>query len=185
MNAGTQGGTSALTLSNVIVANVSGQSVAVIVNSGQVSIDNAPALNAIGAQYGNEGDTITFTALATDADSDPLTYSASGLPEGASFNTGTRTFSWTPRYNQAGVYTVRIEVSDGSLTDYEDVPVTAVKVGEDWDVNVDGSANVLDMVLVGQQWSQNGLTAWIREDTNEDGTVSVLDMIIIGQHWTG
>jgi hypothetical protein len=75
--------------------------------------------------------------------------------------------------------------TDGQLTDYEDVTITVVQLYEDWDINGDGVADVLDMVLVGQHWGEAGLTGWIREDANEDGTVNVLDMIIIGQHWTG
>jgi hypothetical protein len=185
MTASAQGGTSSLTLSNVVVGDVNGQPVQITVTGGQVGVNTPPVLNPVGARSGNEGNLLTFIVLATDADGDPLTYSASNLPEGANFNPATRTFSWTPRYNQAGAYAVRFEVSDGSLTDYEDVTVTAVKVGQDWDINVDTKANVLDMVLVGQRWSQNGLTAWVREDSNEDGTINVLDMIIIGQHWTG
>ena len=54
-----------------------------------------------------------------------------------------------------------------------------------WDLNEDGAVNVLDMVLVGQQWGETGSPGWIREDVNEDGTVNVLDMILIGQNWTG
>jgi hypothetical protein len=127
---------------------------------------------------------LTFTIAATDADGDQLVYSASNLPDGASFDPDTRTFSWTPRYDQAGVYSVRFEVSDGSLTDSEDITITVVQPSADWDVNGDGAANVLDLVLVGQRWGESGLTGWIREDANEDGTVDVLDMIVIGQHWT-
>jgi hypothetical protein len=125
-----------------------------------------------------------FTISAADADGDELFYSASNLPEGASFDADTRTFSWTPRYDQAGAYSVHFEVSDGQLTDSENVIITIVKINEDWDINGDDTTNVLDMVLVGQHWDETGLTGWIREDANEDGTVSVLDMIVIGQHWT-
>ena len=48
------------------------------------------------------GSTLTFTILATDADGDPLTYSAANLPAGATFDAATRTFSWTPTVAQAG-----------------------------------------------------------------------------------
>ncbi|MFC1894166.1 dockerin type I domain-containing protein [Chloroflexota bacterium] len=106
------------------------------------------------------------------------------MPDGANFDADTQTFSWTPRYDQAGVYTVHFEVSDGELADSEDIAITVVQLYEDWDVNGDGAANVLDMVLVGQHWGETGLTGWIREDANEDGTVNVLDMTVIGQHWT-
>jgi hypothetical protein len=131
------------------------------------------------------GKLFTFTISATDADGDQLGYSTSGLPDGANFDSDTQTFSWTPRYDQAGVYSVHFEVSDGELTDAEDVNITVAQLYPDWDVNGDGATNVLDMVLVGQCWGEAGLTGWILEDTNEDGAVNVLDMIIIGQRWTG
>jgi hypothetical protein len=132
-----------------------------------------------------EREPLDFALSATDTDGDQLVYSASNLPEGASFDPNTQTFSWTPRYDQAGVYTVHFEVSDGQFTDSEDVTITVVQLYDDWDVNGDGAANVLDMVLVGQNWGETDLTGWIREDANEDGTINVLDIIIIGQHWTG
>src|SRR5207249_11979022 len=57
----------------------------------------------------------TFTVVATDADSDALTYSASGLPAGATFDAATRTFSWTPSFTQAGTYpAVTFTVTDGT-----------------------------------------------------------------------
>lgn len=131
------------------------------------------------------GKLLTFSIAATDPDGGWLDYSVSNLPDGAVFDNATLTFSWTPRFDQAGVYSVTFEVSDGELTDSEDITITVLQLYEDWDVNGDGAANVLDMVLVGQHWGQNGLTGWIREDTNEDGAVDVLDEIVIGQGWTG
>lgn len=56
---------------------------------------------------------------------------------------------------------------------------------EDWDVNSDGSVNVLDLIRIGQHQDETGPAGWIREDVNKDGTVSVLDIILVGQHWTG
>jgi hypothetical protein len=148
------------------------------------SVNNPPVLNAIGNKTVNEGSLLRFTISATDPDGDTLTYSTSNLPSGANFNSSTRTFSWTPRYNQAGVYTVRFQVSDGELTDYENVTITVVQLYDDWDVNGDGVTNVLDITLVGQHWGESGLNGWIREDVNEDGTINVLDIIMIGQHLT-
>jgi hypothetical protein len=185
LTAGTEGGTCPLTLSGVIVGDIEGQSVPVSVVNGQVTINQSPLLNLIGEKSVNEGDLLAFDISGNDPDGDELVYSASNLPEGASFDSDTQTFSWTPRYDQAGVYTVHFEVSDGELTDTEDVTITVVQLYEDWDVNGDGAANVLDMVLVGQHWGETGLTGWIREDANEDGTINVLDMIVIGQHWSG
>ena len=56
---------------------------------------------------------------------DAVTYSASNLPSGASFDPPTHTFSWTPTYAQAGVYpNVHFEVYDGSSSDTEDITIT-------------------------------------------------------------
>ena len=71
------------------------------------------------------GERFRFTVSATDPDNDHLIYSASNLPPGATFDPQTRTFSWTPGYNQAGIYSnVHFEVSDGELTDFEDITIT-------------------------------------------------------------
>ena len=71
-----------------------------------------------------EGMLVEFTVSAIDPDGDTLTYSASSLPPGASFDPGTGTFSWTPIAGQAGTYSIRFEVSDGLSTDFEDVTIT-------------------------------------------------------------
>jgi hypothetical protein len=181
----TQSGTCPLSLSNVVVGDVDGNAVTLSVVDGTVSINRPPVLKAIGNKSVNEGSALSFTISASDADDDTLTYSASNLPAGATFNATTRNFSWTPGYSQAGVYAgVRFQVSDGQMTDYEDITVTVGNVLRS-DVNDDGSVNVLDMIMIGQHWSETGAGGWIREDVNEDGTVNVLDATLIGQNWTG
>jgi hypothetical protein len=148
--------------------------------------NSAPVLNAIGNKSVTVGQTLQFTVSATDADDDTLIYSASNLPLGATFNSQTGIFSWTPTSSQAGSYpSVLFAVSDGSLTDYEYITITVVESYDDWDVNSDGVTNILDIILVGQHWGETGLAGWIRADVNKDGIINVLDMITIGQHWTG
>ena len=70
---------------------------------------------------------LTFTLTATDANGDPYTYSATGLPTGANFNSTTRAFSWTLGKTQAGTYQVHFEVTDRSLSDAEDVAITVTE----------------------------------------------------------
>ncbi|HSA00717.1 MAG TPA: Ig-like domain-containing protein, partial [Candidatus Paceibacterota bacterium] len=49
-------------------------------------LNHAPVLAAIGAKSVTDGSgTLTFTVSATDVDGGTLTYSATGLPSGASF----------------------------------------------------------------------------------------------------
>lgn len=101
-------------------------------------IDRPPELAPIGDKTVDEGQLLTFTISATDPDGDPLTYSASNLPSGASFDPTTRTFSWTPRYDQAGTYAnVHFEVSDGKLTNSEDVTITVNNVTLQAAVDID------------------------------------------------
>jgi len=52
-----------------------------------------------------------------------------------------------------------------------------------WDVNGDGSVNVLDMILVGNSFGLTGNAGWIAADINEDGSINVLDMILVGNHF--
>jgi hypothetical protein len=93
------------------------------------NINRSPVLTAIGNKTVNEGALLNFTISATDPDGDTPIYSASNLPTGASFNTSTYTFSWTPTYSQAGSYpSVHFQVSDGSLTDSEDITITVNNV---------------------------------------------------------
>ncbi|RRS32694.1 MAG: hypothetical protein OI74_10725, partial [Gammaproteobacteria bacterium (ex Lamellibrachia satsuma)] len=56
----------------------------------------------------------SFTPSASDPDGDNLTFSVSGMPLWASFNTGTGTLSGTPGFDDAGSYSnIIISVSDG------------------------------------------------------------------------
>ncbi|MBU4589781.1 MAG: hypothetical protein KKG01_02545, partial [Candidatus Omnitrophica bacterium] len=81
-------------------------------------------LSFIGDRSVDENDLLEFTISATDPDGNELTYSASNLPEGASFDEITRTFSWTPTDQQSGVHeNVHFEVTDGELTDSEDITI--------------------------------------------------------------
>ncbi|MCP4607896.1 MAG: hypothetical protein GY845_04180, partial [Planctomycetes bacterium] len=127
MTAGSTEGTCALTLSNVIVGDAQGQSVSVSIDNGQITISSnqAPVLDSIGDKSVNEEEALLVTISATDPDDDSITYSASNLPSGASFDTDTQTFSWTPTYTQAGTYpSIHFEVTDGNLTDSEDITIT-------------------------------------------------------------
>ncbi len=150
-----------------------------------IEVNPPPVLDPIGNKSVNEGELIQFTISATDPQETELSYSASNLPSGASFDTETLTFTWTPTYAQSGTYTsVHFEVTDNDLTDSENIAITVNQPYDNWDINQDGSVNVLDMVRIGQHWDETGSAGWIVEDANEDGTIDVLDMILIGQNWT-
>ena len=154
----------------------------------KITVNNAnqpPVLDAIGNKTVDEGVLLSFTISATDPDGNTLTYMASNLPSGATFDPQTRTFSWIPEHNQAGIYLdVHFEVSDGNATTFENITITVNNIYKP-DINDDGSVNVLDATQIGQHWDETGTAGWITEDINEDGTINVLDLIIMGQNWTG
>ena len=86
--------------------------------------NRAPVLNPIGNKQVTEGQTLAFTLSASDADNDPLSFSASNLPAGATFIG--RTFSWTPAAQQVGTHSnIRFTVSDlRGGTDTDTISIT-------------------------------------------------------------
>ena len=89
------------------------------------NVNRPPVLAKIGDQSVNEGQTLSFTVSATDPDADPLTYTISNPPKGATFDPATRTFTWTPDYDQAGNYPkVLFSVTDGDKSASEEVTIT-------------------------------------------------------------
>ena len=96
--------------------------------SGSGSTNNAPVFASISDRQISAGQTLTFAISASDPDGDSLTYSASGLPSGATFSTDTLT--WTPSQAQAGTYHVAFEVTDGQFYDSETVTITVLESGE-------------------------------------------------------
>jgi len=94
-----------------------------------LDVNSPPVLSYIGNMSVNEGQILSFNVSASDLDGDPLSYSASNLPLGASFSENTKIFTWTPTYKQAGIYSnINFQVNDGMLTDSQDVTVTVGNV---------------------------------------------------------
>jgi hypothetical protein len=121
-----------------------------------------PVLDQIGDRITNESYLLEFTVNATDPDGDALAYSASNLPDGAAFDPDTRIFSWTPTHGQAGTYPdVHFEVSDGELTDWEDITIT---------VNNTNRPPVLDQIG-DKSVSENSLLEFTVNATDPDNDI--------------
>jgi parallel beta-helix repeat protein len=122
--------------------------------------NHPPELNPIGNKSVDKNSELSFSISGSDADGDTLTYSASNLPNGATFNPGTRTFSWIPTDSQSGPYDVTFTVTDifGAL-DSETIRITVIHVSvvEEWEYILDGGQGNGNMILTGKQ----------------DGTISV------------
>jgi len=88
--------------------------------------NSAPVLAQIGDKSASENQALTFTVSATDADGNPITYSATSLPAGAGL--AGQTFSWTPTFTQAGSYSVTFTAGDGQLQTSQPITITVVNV---------------------------------------------------------
>jgi hypothetical protein len=129
--------------------------------------NDAPSINSIANQTGDEGSPITFTATGNDPNSDPLSYSLSGdVPSGATINPTTGEFSWTPSETQGpGTYTFSVVVSDGVASDSTTVTIT---------VNESNSTPKADN-LEGEG------AVYTQEDTAKSGTLTGSDTDIPAQ----
>ncbi len=85
-------------------------------------VDRPPAIFPQPDQSLHENMPLNFTVTASDPDSDVVAITALTLPAGASFVGGT--FSWTPSYSQAGIFSLRFRAQSHSLADTDTVVVT-------------------------------------------------------------
>jgi len=97
-------------------------------------VNDAPVLAPVGNKTVDEENLLQFTISATDVDEDTLTFTANNLPQGASFDSSSGTFSYTPGYDVStsaadSFFDVFFEVSDGQGgTDSETVRITVTDV---------------------------------------------------------
>jgi hypothetical protein len=99
-----------------------------------------PKILPIGNITVNEVSSIRFTVVATDANNNTLSYSASDIPPGASFSplppqeifapySSGQKFSWTPSFDQVGTHTICFTVSNGPSNSSECITITVKKNG--------------------------------------------------------
>ncbi|RKX19403.1 MAG: hypothetical protein DRP35_07765 [Candidatus Zixiibacteriota bacterium] len=100
--------------------------------------NNSPAINVASAFTVEEGQLLSFSVTATDADAtDNITLSAQSLPNNATFNqvvgtsSVTGTFSWTPDIGQIGFYNITFSASDGKTTTNSSVGITVTQIQGD------------------------------------------------------
>jgi PKD repeat protein len=87
----------------------------------------APVLDPIGNKSAAAFVELSFDTPASDNNDqidDLLTFSVDVLPPGATYNTSSGHFSWTPNTSDAGTYTLTFSVSDGHASDSEVVTIT-------------------------------------------------------------
>jgi PKD repeat protein len=86
--------------------------------------NTAPVLDPIGNKTANAFVNLSFNVTASDGEGDLLSFGVVGLPPGATFNTASGHFSWTPGGGDAGSYPMTFSASDGLLSDSEAITIT-------------------------------------------------------------
>jgi len=93
-------------------------------------VNDPPVLDPVGNKGVDELNTLNFIVTAIDVDTSAvLSYSLVGQPVGASINSTSGNFTFTPTEIQGpGSYTFSVYVSDGFDTDYEEITATVNEV---------------------------------------------------------
>ena len=86
--------------------------------------NTAPTLDPIGNKSGNAFVNLSFDVTASDAEGDVITFGVLGLPLGATFDTNTGHFSWTPGAADGGDHAVTFSATDGSSSDSEAITIS-------------------------------------------------------------
>ena len=96
--------------------------------------DNAPVYTAATSLNASENQTSAFTATATDADGDSLTFNISGGADKDDFSivsaSGVVTFNTAPDYETKNSFVVVIDVLDGGFTTSQEVNINITDVNE-------------------------------------------------------
>ncbi|GIW41823.1 MAG: hypothetical protein KatS3mg076_2400 [Candidatus Binatia bacterium] len=98
-------------------------------------------IGSIGDRGVAEGGRLALRLLASGLDPATVSFSASNLPPGASFDAANGLFVWQPRSDEAGAYPgVHFEATDGTATVSEDLTVTATEAR----LAIEGSVRLAD-----------------------------------------
>lgn len=94
-------------------------------------VNNMPTLVQIGDRTVLQGQTLSFSLLATDPDGNALTFTAANAPAGATLtnnNDGTASFVWTPGATQVGAVNVTFTVTDDGIPPMTDEEVVKLSI---------------------------------------------------------
>jgi hypothetical protein len=113
--------------------------------------NTAPQVTNPHDQTSTEGDVISLGIEASDTGSNPLSYSADGLPPGLAIDPDTGVIGGTVAAGSAGAHNASVHVYDGSLTTTVSFTWTVSSPPPsnppDGDINDDGLVNVVDILL--------------------------------------
>jgi hypothetical protein len=93
-----------------------------------VHVDRKPVIQVVENKTVNENEALEFIVQGDDLDKEDqnaISFSAMGLPEGAIFDVAGHKFSWTPGYDNSGVYeNLTFVMRAGNLSDSSSINIT-------------------------------------------------------------
>ena len=147
--------------------------------------NHAPALSTIGDKEVQERQPLEIKITAQDPEPTPLSFSVNNLPQGASFDAATQTFSWFPDDTQVGSHQVEFIVTDYELRDSETITIDVIPSTLYGDVNLDKVVNILDITALERLIAEVDPITPLKQkagDVSGDGTLSALDLDLIMQY---
>ena len=145
-----------------------------------IIVDNDPlTLDPVGNKNIDENETLTFSASASNAEGDPVSFSLTDAPVGASIDSSSGVFSWTPTEAQGPEsYILNVNAASGDLSKSEEITITVNEVNTDpvanaQSVSTDEDADlIITLTADDSDIPANTLTYSIVDDPSY-GTVSL------------
>lgn len=95
-----------------------------------VDVNDAPEFTSTPPLMVDQDANYSYTVLATDADGDPVSYSAPQIPGWLTFNASTRILSGRPGNQDVGVHDIILRVTDGQLETDQSYQLTVNNVND-------------------------------------------------------
>ena len=133
--------------------------------------NRAPTLAIVPEREVEVGDAVSIQLLGGDPDpADTLTYSASGLPSGASLDSSSGLFEWTPAESQEGAHTITFRVSDDGSPALSAERATTITVVAGPEARIEGPEFARVGARVALSFVDTGLEGDVHCEWRHEGT---------------
>ena len=85
-------------------------------------------------------------------------------------------------FSQVGNYSYYIWAKDSSNNSVSSGDYY-FSMAPNWDINLDGVINIVDLVLVSNHYEEADSSGWIREDVDNSGEILVIDLVLVSNHY--
>jgi hypothetical protein len=131
-----------------------------------------------------EGFSVDITLTGNDQDNNPLIFKVTIKPANGKLSGAFPDLIYEPNNGFTGTDSLTFIVNDGT---YDSPPatisITVKKIDNPWDVNRDGSVNILDLLIVSKYFGKSVFPTDYNPDVNKDGKVDINDFELVRKHF--